>query len=158
MVASAVIELTEPAEVSAFEELLRRDGTLSEPSVFGLPPVFFEPLYDPVHLAGSRISGEPLTWPSPLTAATAASGGERLAETDSLTQFKRWAHLLHDGDDGNLGRLGLPSSEQIKRVASHARIYGFLVEKTSLKTLRKLLADPQVRSVNVADVAFRLRP
>jgi hypothetical protein len=66
--------------------------------------------------------------------------------------------MLHDGDDRNLGRVGLPRSEQIKRVASEGRIYGFILQQTSLKTLRRLLADPNVRSVNVADVAFNLRP
>ncbi len=158
MVATAVIEVTKPATASAFEALIRRDGVLSEPSRLAFPPVFFEPLYDPVRLAGSRISGEPLAWPDPVTVAGSGWGGEHLPEADSITQFKRWAGMLRQGDDRNLGRLGLPSSEQIKRVASHAKIYGFILEKTSLKTLRRLLVDPEVRSVNIADVAFKLRP
>jgi hypothetical protein len=158
MVATAVIELTRPGGASALEELLRRDRTLPEPSRFGFPPVFFEPLYDPDRLFGSRISGEPLTWPSPTTAAAPGWGAQHLPETDSVTQFKRWARMLGDGDDRNLGRVGLPSSEQIKQVASRAKIYGFLLEKTSLESLRRLLADPEVRSVSLADVAFRLRP
>jgi hypothetical protein len=66
--------------------------------------------------------------------------------------------MLHDGDDRNLGRLGLPSSEQIKRVASRGKLYGFILQRASLKTLRRILADPGVRSVNIADVAFTLRP
>jgi hypothetical protein len=158
MIATAVVELTEPAGASAFEELLRRDRTLPEPSRLGFPPVFFEPLYDSDHLFDSRRSGEPLTWPDPQTAAGPGWGGVHLPQADSVTQFKRWAGMLHDGDDRNLGRVGSPSSEQIKRVAAHAKIYGFILQKTSLRTLRRLLADPGVRSVSIADVAFGLRP
>jgi len=151
MVATAVVELTQPAGASAFDQLVRRDGAPPR------PPVFFEPLYDSGRLFASRDSGEPLTWPTPRTAGGPGWGGKRLPEADSVTQFKQWARMLHDGDDGNLGRLGLPSSEQIKRVASQGRIYGFILQQTSLKTLQRLLADPNIRSVNIADVAFSLR-
>lgn len=156
MVATAIIEETKPATASAFKRLLRRDGVAPQPGPgFAFPPVVLEPLYDPLRLAG-RVSDEPLVWPDTQTVGGLGWGGRHLPRADSVTQFKRWAAMLRQGDDRNLGRLGLPSSQQIKSVASRAKIHGFILEKASLKTLRLLLADPAVRSVKIVDVAFGL--
>jgi hypothetical protein len=156
MVATAIIEQTKPTTAPAFKRLLRRDGVAPQPGVgFAFPPVAFEPLYDPLRLAG-RLSDEPLVWPNTETAGGPGWGGKHLPRADSVTQFKRWATMLRQSDDRNLGRLGLPSSQQIKAVAAQAEIHGFILEKASLKTLRRLLADPAVRSVKIVDVAFGL--
>lgn len=156
MVATAIIEETKPTTASAFKRLLRRDGVARQPGVgFTYPPVILEPLYDFSRLAG-QLSYEPFVWPDTETAGLPGWGGKHLPRADPVTQFKRWATMLRQSDDRNLGRLGLPSSQQIKTVASQAEIHGFILEKASLKTLRLLLADPAVRSVKIVDVAFGL--
>jgi hypothetical protein len=156
MIATAIIEEANPTTASEFKRLLRRDGVAPHPGIgFTFPPVVLEPLYDPLRLAG-RLSDEPLVWPDTQTAGGPGWGGRHLPKADSVTQFKRWAAMLRQSDDRNLGRLGLPSSQQIKVVAFQAKIHGFILEKASLKTLRLLLADPAVRSVKIVDVAFGL--
>jgi hypothetical protein len=66
------------------------------------------------------------------------------------------ATMLRDGDDRNLGRLGLPPADEIKTLAADPKVHAFILAKASMERLRALLDDPAVRSVNVGDVAFDL--
>jgi hypothetical protein len=152
MRASAVVELTRPIGTSEFRQLLERTASLTPgvPTSATYPPIFLESPYEaPV---GPR---RRLGWPNPETASAAAGEGQ-LEVSDPLTQFKAWAAMLGDGDDRNLERLGLPPADEIKKLAAEPKVHAFILAKASVETLRALLNDPAVRSVNVADVAFDL--
>jgi hypothetical protein len=153
--ASAVVELTTPLGAPEFAELLQPAGV---PSLSSSPPIFLESPYPP--FATDRAMPEigpprKLAWPNPQIASSAAGEGQ-LEASDPLTQFKAWAAMLRDGDDRNLGRLGLPPAAKIKTLAADPKVHAFILAKASVERLRALLDDPAVRSVNVADVAFDL--
>jgi hypothetical protein len=121
-------------------------------------PVFLEPPYPPFRTEGPDPEigfARKLAWPNPTIASHTAAEGD-LAPADPLTQFKAWATKLEDGDDRNLGRLGLPPAREIKKLAATPRIHGFILPKASTETLRALLDDQETRSVKIADVAFDL--
>jgi hypothetical protein len=117
--------------------------------------VFLEPPYPPFHIEGFDPELGParkLAWPNPTIASNTAAEGD-LASADPLTQFKAWATKLEDGDDRNLGRLGLPPASEIKKLAVSPQIHGFILPKASTEILRALLDDQGIRSVKIADVA-----
>jgi hypothetical protein len=150
MRASAIVELARPMTAPEFAELLARANVPVGPSLHNSPPVFLESPYDP-ELGPAR----KLAWPNPTIASHTAAEGD-LAPADPLTQFKTWATKLDDGDDRNLGRLGLPTESEIKELAANPRIHGFILPKASTEILQALLDDQETRSVKIADVAFDL--
>ena len=155
MRASAVVEFTTPLGAPEFAELLRR---IDVPSLSSSPPIFLESPYPPFDTDGPMPEIGPrrkLAWPNPQIASAAAGEGQ-LEASDPLTQFKAWAAMLRDGDDRNLGRLGLRPADEIKTLATDPKVHAFILTKASVEKLRALLDDPAVRSVNVADVAFDL--
>lgn len=148
-------------EASEFAELLKRNDLVGEESQLkNSPPIFWESPYPPFHFEGPMPEIgllRKLSWPNPSIASFAAGPEqEQLPLSDPYTQFKAWAAKLRDGDDRNLGRLGLPPADDIKRLAEDPQVHAFILPKASVDRLRALLDDPQVRSVNVADVAFDL--
>jgi len=48
------------------------------------------------------------------------------------------------------------AQERSRRSRRTLRFHGFILEKASMENLRRLLADAEVRSVNIVDVAFDL--
>ncbi|MEU4224047.1 hypothetical protein AB0F17_07115 [Nonomuraea sp. NPDC026600] len=71
----------------------------------------------------------------------------------ALAEFRRWVGLLGEGDD--LKEFGL----HYEWLADHAEegvVHGLVVDGWKLADLRKLLDDPEVRTVHLADVAFDL--
>jgi hypothetical protein len=159
MRASAVVELATPLTAADFADLLARGHVpTSTPGLRNSPPIFLESPYPPFHIGGPDPELGPLrklAWPNPTIASATAADGD-LAPADPLTQFKAWAAKLDDGDNRNLGRLGLPPASRIKTLAADAKVHGFILTKASVKTLRALLDDPGTRSVKIADVAFDL--
>jgi hypothetical protein len=153
--ALAIVELAEPMDAPEFAEFLQAHGVPSgEPELNNSPPVFLEAPYgfDPGLGHVTRLS-----WPNPQIARDATGIEEaRLPQADPLTQFQSWADMLRDDDDGNLERLSLPPADYIKRLAEDPSVHGFLLERATIERLERLLDDPKVRSVNVADVAFDL--
>jgi hypothetical protein len=159
--AMAVIELAEPMGAPEFAELLRAHGIPSgEPELHNSPPVFLEEPYlrfDEDAASADQWYLARLTWPNPNIASAATGTEERLLPgADPLTQFKAWASMLRDSDDGNLERLNLPPADAIKGLAENPQVHGFLLERGTVDRLEELLDDPRIRSVNVADVAFDL--
>ncbi|MEU4411371.1 hypothetical protein AB0F88_43300 [Streptosporangium sp. NPDC023963] len=71
----------------------------------------------------------------------------------ALAEFRRWVGLLYEGDD--LEEFGL-SRGRLAGTAEEGVVYGLVVDGWKLADLRKLLDDPEVRTVNLADVAFDL--
>lgn len=71
----------------------------------------------------------------------------------ALTEFRRWVGSLDEGDD--LGEFDL-SHAWLAGAAKEGVVYGLVVDRWKLAELRKLLDDPEVRMIDLADVAFDL--
>ncbi|MEU8040093.1 hypothetical protein [Streptosporangium sp. NPDC049078] len=71
----------------------------------------------------------------------------------ALAEFRRWVGLLRSGDD--LEEFGL-SHGSLTETAKEGVVYGLVIDGWTLADLRKLLDDPEVRTVNLTDVAFDL--
>jgi hypothetical protein len=158
--ATALVEFAAPLTSQQFEEVLERNGITDAPLSRSSPPIYLESPYPPFHIDGNRPMPEigparKLAWPDSSTAASEALGSP-VPNADPLTQFQDWAAELDDGDDRNLGRLRLPTADEIKRLAENPRVYAFILDRASIQQLRSFLDDAAVRSVNVADVAFDL--
>lgn len=122
--ASAVVAFTRPLESAAFDSF-----TSGADGQVGYHSAVF--LTDP-YTDQALIS-----WPTP-----------------EVAEYVRWAKALNAGDDDILHQLDLPSSAQLRAVADAPRIRAFVLSQASIPELRKLLADPLIASVNVADVGF----
>ncbi|MET7461522.1 hypothetical protein [Nonomuraea sp. NPDC005501] len=72
-----------------------------------------------------------------------------------LEHFRRWVAMLHDYDEANLRRFDL-SLARLRKVAADGLVYAYVDEMVTVKDLRKLIEDPRVRTVRLADVAFDL--
>ncbi|RVX45441.1 hypothetical protein EDD27_8236 [Nonomuraea polychroma] len=71
----------------------------------------------------------------------------------ALAEFRRWVGLLDEGDD--LGAFELDYG-WLAGAAEEGVVHGLVVDRWKLADLRKLLDDPEVRTVRLADVAFDL--
>ncbi|MER5626398.1 hypothetical protein ABT061_35745 [Streptosporangium sp. NPDC002544] len=71
----------------------------------------------------------------------------------ALAEFRRWVGLLDEGDD--LDEFGL-SHGWLSGAAEEGVVYGLVVDHWKLADLRRLLDDPEVQTVHLADVAFDL--
>ncbi len=71
----------------------------------------------------------------------------------ALTEFRRWVGLLDEEDD--LSEFDL-DYEWLTDAAKKGTVDGLVVDRWKLADLRKLLDDPEVRTVQLADVAFDL--
>lgn len=68
--------------------------------------------------------------------------------------FSDWTAELSARDDANLGRLGLPSSSELKQLGIAAQVHGFLISDLTPAQLLALLNDPVVASFTPVDVRF----
>ncbi len=128
--ATAVVEFVEGFEQERLDQFADRNLFAAFEQ-----PIFVQSLYG-VMDRGRQL---PLAWERP-----------------RINQFQRWAGKLRDSDDGSLQTIGLPSAEEIGGVAQEGRAYGILIEDVTADRLRRLLEDPDVRSVNVFRVGFDL--
>ncbi|MEV4061636.1 hypothetical protein [Nonomuraea dietziae] len=71
----------------------------------------------------------------------------------ALAEFRRWVRLLDDGEDLGVFELNY---EWLIDAAGEGVVHGLVVDRWKLADLRKLLDDPEVRTVHLADVAFDL--
>ncbi|ACZ83744.1 hypothetical protein [Streptosporangium roseum] len=71
----------------------------------------------------------------------------------ALAEFRRWVGLLDEGDD--LSEFEL-DHYRLTDAAKAGVVHGLVVDRWKLADLRKLLDDPEVRTVRLADVAFDL--
>ncbi|MEV8631006.1 hypothetical protein AB0395_05055 [Streptosporangium sp. NPDC051023] len=71
----------------------------------------------------------------------------------ALAEFRRWVRLLDEGDD--LSEFGL-DHEWLTEAAKEGVVHGLVIDRWKLADLRKLLDDPEVRTVHLTDVAFDL--
>lgn len=137
---SAAVELRTATTMRSFQRLLARQGFLDPGG--SLPeelPIILQQLHVLPYDYPSRHVAGPLVWPK-----------------SSMAEFQAWAKRLRDEDDQTLSYLYLPPVSAIKAVARQARVYGFIADRVPKSRLRRLLDDPAIRSIRVADVAFDL--
>ncbi|MDR8408488.1 hypothetical protein MTP10_07030 [Nonomuraea sp. 3-1Str] len=73
----------------------------------------------------------------------------------NLEIFRRWVGMLRDYDEANLRRFDL-SLARLRKAAKDGLVYAYVDDLASVGDLRKLLDDPRVRTIRLADVAFDL--
>lgn len=73
----------------------------------------------------------------------------------ALEGFRAWSRLLRDHDDANLRHFDL-SLARLRKAANDGLAYAVVDDLASVKELRKVIEDPRVRTVRLADVAFDL--
>ncbi|SNT34854.1 hypothetical protein SAMN05216276_10361 [Streptosporangium subroseum] len=71
----------------------------------------------------------------------------------ALAEFRRWVGLLDEEDDLSEFELNYA---WLTDAAKAGVVHGLVVDRWKLADLRKLLDDPEVRTVHLADVAFDL--
>jgi hypothetical protein len=90
-----------------------------------------------VLLADPYGGNKPISWPSM-----------------DLRSFTKWAGGLDPDDDETLDNLGSPPVSELRAAARDPRVHAFVIDSATVGAVRELLADPRVRSVNIADVGF----
>ncbi len=144
-----VVDLVRPLPAEAVIGLQDRLGLFtSARSGLELPAVFYD---DPfagarrvLRVTGSSFYGgsgpdRPVSW--------------RGSDADG---FHRWTASLRSSDDGDLARLGLPSSAALRRLGDHPRAHGLLISDLTVAQLGALLRDPAVRTLTPVSVRFTI--
>lgn len=100
----------------------------------------------------------PITWDSTTwDRAPLREGGTTCYETPTeyLEDLRAWVGLLRDHDDANLRHFDL-SLARLRKAADEGLAYAYVDSIATVEDLRKLIEDPRVRTVRLADVAFDL--
>jgi hypothetical protein len=138
VVATAIVELRRPLDVSAVYELLARHQITYPDS--RVVAVYLQSMNATVTGSTSgTFADERVSWPNPAVAG-----------------FQSWVKHLRESDDDVLDGVGLPSVSVLRRIAERPKIYGFVLDHAPPRRLIQFLADPRVRMVRVGDVAFNL--
>jgi hypothetical protein len=105
----------------------------------------------------------PITWggmtmwdraPMPEIAAGPMIEPDEATRLD-LANFRRWVGILKDHDDDNLRDFDL-SLARLRKVANDGLAYAYVDSLATIGKLRKIIEDPLVRTVRVADVTYDL--
>jgi hypothetical protein len=75
--------------------------------------------------------------------------------TEGLREFRAWVTSLREYDDANLRRFGMDLA-RLRKASSAGLAYAYVSQLTPVKELRKIIEDPRVRTIRVADVAYDL--
>ncbi|MEV4296971.1 hypothetical protein [Microbispora rosea] len=75
--------------------------------------------------------------------------------TSDLANFRRWVGILKDYDDDNLHDFDL-SLARLRKAADDGLVYAYVDSLVTIGELRKVIEDPLVRTVRVADLAYDL--
>lgn len=136
-VATATAELRRPLNITEFYALLDRNRIDS--SFDRSVAVYLQSQ----HIGGGMNSGRyfdnRVSWPTP-----------------ALAGFQAWVKSLRGSDDDVLDPLGVPSKDELERIAADPQIYGFVLDQATPAVLRAVAVDPAVRDVSVGDVAVNL--
>ena len=137
LVATAVVELADSAKPPAFYALLARHGVVYPDS--DDVPVYLQP-HDPLRsLPEGHYFDDRVSWSTP-----------------ALAGFQHWVKQLRGDDDRLLDGLQLPPTRVLREIAADPRIFGFVLERATPTQLRRLLADPAIKTLSIGDVAFDL--
>ncbi|WP_068920857.1 hypothetical protein [Planobispora rosea] len=152
MTALAVVEFAQPLTADQARAFVEEHNALPTRVVYGVQqgsaPIVSGPEMFPDLKAVLTNTGKPGT-----TVERVVTGPVCLAE--GLAELRRWVGTLGDDDASTLAvfNLDLP---RLKQAASQGLAYAYIDEVQTVKELRTLLKDPQVRSVQVADLAYNL--
>ena len=136
VVATAIVELRRPLDVSSAYELLARHHVTYPDS--GGVAVYLQSRN--AQITGSTtgtFADERVSWPNPAVAG-----------------FQSWVKRLHASDNEVLDGVGLPSVGVLRSIAERPKIYGFVLDRAPPRRLLRFLADPRVSMVRVGDVAY----
>ncbi|MDF2710110.1 MAG: hypothetical protein K0R62_5762 [Nonomuraea muscovyensis] len=106
-----------------------------------------------------RPGSNPITWGMTTWAWAPRPEGETTCADqlkNDLAGFRGWLGLLRDHDDANLRHFDL-SLARLRKAANDGLAYAVVENLVSVKELRKVIEDPRVRTVRLADVAFDLQ-
>ncbi|MFI6456817.1 hypothetical protein ACIBF6_35320 [Streptosporangium amethystogenes] len=148
--AVAVVEFAHPMTTDQLVAFNRRHKLCGEGSV--------SYIYSPSYYDDS--SGDPplnaVVWNRDMAQEHSWEELDYQCETEpeaALTEFRRWVGLLDEGDDLDEFEL---SHGWLAGAAEEGVVYGLVVDHWKLADLRRLLDDPEVQTVHLADVAFDL--
>ncbi|MEV4161243.1 hypothetical protein [Nonomuraea dietziae] len=131
LAALAVVELVRPLKDAEFAAFRTRTGLHSERTVYE-----------------NRPRATPITW-------SAHQLGVGFEEDDDLASLRAWVGSLRDHDEHNLRQFGLDLT-RLRKSAADGLAYAFVTNAT-VGGLRKIIDDPEVRTVRVADVTYDLQ-
>ncbi|NUW41049.1 hypothetical protein [Nonomuraea rhodomycinica] len=106
-----------------------------------------------------RPGATPITWDT--TTWDRLLPGEKMGlpcdkeSAQDLEHFRRWVGMLRDHDEANLRRFDL-SLARLRKASADGLVYGYVDDVARVKDLRKLIENPRVRTVHLADVTFDL--
>lgn len=88
------------------------------------------------------------------------TGEDHVIEPDEairldLASFRRWVGILRNHDDDNLRDFDL-SLARLRKAADDGLAYAYVDSLATIGKLRKIIEDPLVRTVRVADVTYDL--
>ena len=138
VVATAIVELRRPLQVSSVYELLARHHITYPDS--GRVAVYLQSINEQITGSTSgTFADERVTWPNP-----------------AIAGFQSWVKRLHESDNHVLDGIGLPSVSVLRSIAERPRIYGLVLDHATPRRLLQFLADPRVSTVRVGDIAYNL--
>lgn len=136
VVATAIVELRRPLDVSSVYELLARHH-ITYPDSRGVAVYLQSRNATITGSTSGTFADERVSWPNPAVAG-----------------FQSWVKHLHGSDNQVLDGVGLPSVSVLRRIAERPKIYGFVLDRAPPSELIGFLADPRVSMVRVGDVAY----
>ncbi|MEV0581888.1 hypothetical protein [Nonomuraea sp. NPDC050310] len=131
--ALSVVEFERPLDAAALKAFEARHGVTAERVVYE-----------------ERPRSIPITWGYDMDFSLPDS-----QPGDELKNFRAWVDLLREHDDANLRDFDL-TLERLRRAAKDGLAYAFVDTLTTVGELRKVIEDPLVRTVRVADLAYDL--
>ncbi|GIH91104.1 hypothetical protein ACFFMN_08925 [Planobispora siamensis] len=148
--AAAIVEFAHPMSTEPLVDFNRKNKICGGADVsYIYLPSFFDDSSDPSSLSA-------VVWNRDMTLENTWVGLSYECETEpraALAEFRRWVGLVDEGDD--LSEFELEPG-WLAGAAKEGAVYGLVVDGWKLADLGKLLGDPRVRTVVIADVAFDL--
>lgn len=105
-----------------------------------------------------RPRATPITWQSRMTFGSSDQPEGGMcgdSPPKTLESFQSWVGMLREHDERNLRKFGLDLG-RLRKAAAEGRAYGYVDELSRVGVLRKVIQDPRVTTVRVADLAFDL--
>lgn len=143
MLASGVVAFRRPLDQAALTAFLRRMGASS---VLDLGLIL---AWAPTGPTDSPGPIGPVGWQTPNPSGT----GSIFPTVDS---FRTWVSSLTSADDANLAAVGVPAVATLRQLADAGVVVGIVMGGQPVSRFQRMLADREVRSVGLGDVAFDL--